>query len=65
MNCQHSKPFPPCHSLRMQHLLKPHSLLPLNNMLTLHSNLIPQDQQPPYLLRPYPVALHTGTSEIS
>jgi hypothetical protein len=33
-------------------------------MLTLHSNLIPQDQQPPYLLRPYPIALHTGTSEI-
>ena len=47
MNCQHSKLFPPCHNLRMPHLLKPHSPLPLNNMLTLHSNLIPQDQQPP------------------
>ena len=24
-----------------------------------------QDQQPPFLLRPYPIALHTGTSKIS
>ncbi len=66
MNCQHSKLFPPCHNLRMQHhLLKQHSPLPLNNMLTQHNNMIPQEQQPPCLLRPCPVALHTGTSKIS
>ncbi len=64
MNCQHNKHFPPCHSLRMQYLVTPHSLLPLNNLLTLHSNLIPQDQQHHYLLRPYPVALHTRLSKI-
>ena len=39
-------------------LLKLHSLLHLNNMLTLHSNLTAQAQQPLYLLRPCPVALH-------
>ena len=50
MNFQHSKLFPPCHSLRIQHLLKPRSPLHLNNTLILHSNLITQDQQPLYLL---------------
>ena len=63
MNCQNCKPFPPCHSLRrMHHLLKPHSPLPLNNMLKRHSNLTTQAL---YLLRPYPIALHIGTSKIS
>jgi hypothetical protein len=65
MNCQHSKPFPLCHSLRMQHLLKPHYFLLLNNVLTLYCNLTTQDQQHPYLLRPYPVTLLIGISKTS